>query len=342
MQHEKSPTPLTEKAKAQLTARAKAILRKTDGLRVLKPNTVGYTIALSAVEAALREAPPTTPAAPSSSAPAEPQARPAATVGQKLRLLGYANARALGLFVADGKETRVSLQPVSDNADRPADGEPMFALYTEQSAADILAAARQAADSLPPVTEDSPELRVVQFIERFDEKLVAAGFTLQQRHAIVGALWTNGKPDMSTEPPRQIGMRDITVAILDAVTDDTPEDVFKALSAACGRVRRLLGAVTLTPGAEHMITCPTCEGQQRLGPKDWCQRCDRSGVIPAHAAALSELVANGLKPYAWENGLTGELTKDDNTGFMWELNRYDVKRLYTLPHPDEATNPLGQ
>lgn len=42
-----------EKAKAKLTAKAKKILRNTDGLRVLKPGTVGYIVALSAVEAAL-------------------------------------------------------------------------------------------------------------------------------------------------------------------------------------------------------------------------------------------------------------------------------------------------
>jgi len=315
---------MNQKAERRLTARAKAILRETDGLRVHEPGTVGYTIALSAVEAALREA---TPAAP---------AKPKPAAGETLSLLGYGHVMALGKFLSEGTEARVNLEPVSAYPNGPVEGDWMFPVYMGHPAADILAAARKAAEALPPVTDDSPELRVIKFIESFDEKLKAGGFTLQQRHTIVGALWTNGTDHVSTDTTRQIGMRDITAAILDAVTDDTPEDVFKALSAACGRVRRILGTVTLAPGAEKMITCPTCEGQQRLSPKEWCERCDRSGVIPAHGGALAELAEKGLKPYAWENGLTGEITKDDNTGFLWELNRYDVTRLYTLPHPDDA------
>lgn len=263
-----------EAAERKLTAKAKSILRKTDGLKVLKPGTVGYTIALSAVENALREAVPAAPAAPVPPAPAAP--------------------------------------PVVDET----------ALDSDQT--------------LPPITDDSPELRMVKFIERFDEKLVAAGFTHSQRRVIVGALWTNSTAGISTDKPRQIGMRDITVAILEPVTNDSSEEVFQALSAACGRVRRILGTVTLAPGHEAMMTCPTCEGKQRLGPDKWCTRCDRSGVIPAHTTALAEMVVAGMKPYAWENGLTGEFTKDDDKGFIWELNKDNVTRLYSLPTPDNA------
>lgn len=45
-----------DNAKEALNKKAAAILKKTDGLQVLKPGTVGYLIALSAVEEALREA----------------------------------------------------------------------------------------------------------------------------------------------------------------------------------------------------------------------------------------------------------------------------------------------
>ena len=266
-----------EAAERKLTAKAKSILRKTDGLKVLKPGTVGYTIALSAVENALREAAPAVPAAPA--APVQPAPITPAVVDEA----------------------------VLDSADAPQ-----------------------------PITDDSPELRMVKFIERFDEKLVAAGFTHSQRHVIVGALWTNSTAGISTDKPRQIGMRDITVAILEPVTNDSSEEVFQALSAACGRVRRILGTVTLAPGHEAMMTCPTCEGKQRLGPNEWCTRCDRSGVIPAHTNALAEMVVAGMKPYAWENGLTGELSKDGEKGFMWEFNRENVTRLYALPHPDTS------
>jgi hypothetical protein len=263
-----------EAAARKLTAKAKSILRKTDGLKVLKAGTVGYTIALSAVKNALREAVPAALAAPAQPAPVVPA-------------------------VVD--------EAVLDSGDAPQ-----------------------------PITDDSPELRMVKFIERFDEKLVAAGFTHSQRHVIVGALWTNSTTGISTDKPRQIGMRDITVAILEPVTNDSSEEVFQALSAACGRVRRILGTVTLAPGHEAMMTCPTCEGKQRLGPNEWCTRCDRSGVIPAHTNALAEMVIAGMKPYAWENGLTGEFTKDDDKGFIWELNKDNVTRLYSLPTPDNA------
>jgi hypothetical protein len=43
-----------------------------------------------------------------------------------------------------------------------------------------------------------------------------------------------------------------------------------------------------------------------------------------------------MKPYAWENGLTGEFTKDDDKGFIWELNKDNVTRLYSLPTPNNA------
>lgn len=261
-----------EAAERKLTAKAKAILRKTDGLKVLKAGTVGYTIALSAVENSLREAGSATAVVPAQPAPV---AAPA-----------------------------------------------------------LAEVARASPDAEQPITDDSPELRIIKFIERFDEKLVAAGFTHAQRHVIIGALWTNNTAGISTDKPRQIGMRDITVAILEPVTDDSSEEVFQALSAACGRVRRILGTVTLAPGHEAMMTCPTCEGKQRISPNEWCTRCDRSGVIPAHTNALAEMVIAGMKPYAWENGLTGELSKDGEKGFMWEFNRENVTRLYALPHPD--------
>lgn len=320
----------TEAAERKLKAKAKSILRKTDGLRVHKPGTVGYMIALSAVENALREAASATPAASSKPAPAPVPA------GDKLSLLGYGHVMALGKFLSEGKEARVNLEPTSAYPAGPVDGDWMFPIYMGHPAADILAAARQAADALPPMTDDSPELRVIKFIERFDEKLVAAGFTHAQRHIIIGAMWTNGTDNVSTAEPRRIGMRDITVAIMDAVTKETSEEVVSALSAACGRVRAILGAVTLVPGQEQMMTCPTCNGQQRIGPNEWCTRCDRSGIIPAHTNALAEMVAAGMKPYAWENGLTGEMTKDDEKGFLWELNKESVTRLYSLPHPDDA------
>lgn len=319
-------------AERKLTSKAKSILRKTDGLRILKPNTLGYGIALSAVENALREAAQAAPAA------AQKQAAPAPSpaAGEKLSLVGYGHVMAMGKFISEGKDARVNLEPASAYPDGPVEGDWMFPIYMGHPTAEILAAARQAAEALPPVTEDSPELRVIKFIERFDEKLVAAGFTQAQRHIIVGAMWTNGTEGISTDEPRRIGMRDITVAIMDAITKETTDEIVSALSAACGRVRRILGTVTLIPGAERMMTCPTCEGKQRLGPNEWCTRCDRSGIIPAHTTALAEMVEFGMKPYAWENGLTGEMTKDDDKGFTWELNRDDVTRLYALPHPDKA------
>lgn len=321
-----------EAAERKLTAKAKSILRKTDGLRVHKPGTVGYMIALSAVENALREAAQAAPAA--ALKPVAPAPGPAA--GENLSLVGYGHVMALGKFLSEGKEARVNLEPASAYPDGPVEGDWMFPVYMGHPAADILAAARKAAEALPPVTDDSPELRVIKFIERFDEKLVAAGFTLAQRHIIVGAMWTNGTEGISTDEPRRIGMRDITVAIMDAITKETPDEIVTALSAACGRVRRILGTVTLVPGAERMMTCPTCEGKQRLSPNVWCTRCDRSGIIPAHTNALAEMVDSGMKPYAWENGLTGEMTKDDEKGFIWELNKESVTRLYALPHPDES------
>lgn len=327
------PEVKDEAAEATLTAKAKAILRKTDGLRVLKPGSVGYTVALSAVENALRES---VAAAKTKAQPAAPEPVPAPAPGGPLSLLGYGHVMSLGKFLSEGKEARVNIEPAAAYPSGPVEGDWMFPIYMGHPAADILAAARQAADALPPITDDSPELRVIKFIERFDEKLAAAGFTQAQRHIIVGAMWTNGADNVSTDEPRRIGMRDITVAIMDAVTKETSEEVVSALSAACGRVRAILGTVTLVPGAEQMMTCPTCNGQQRLSPKDWCTRCDRSGVIPAHPNALAEMVEAGLKPYAWENGLTGELSKDGEKGFMWEFNRENVTRLYALPHPDDA------
>jgi hypothetical protein len=323
MKPDNNPKTKTEAAERKLTAKAKSILRKTDGLRVLKPGTVGYTIALSAVENALRDAVPAKPPTPAA--------------GETLSLLGYGHVMSLGKFISEGTEARVNLEPISAYPDGPVEGDWMFPIYMGHPAADILAAARKAADSLPPVTDESPELRVIKFIERFDEKLKAGGFTLAQRHIIVGVLWTNSTGEVPTDTPRRIGMRDITVAIMDAITKETSDEVVTALSAACGRVREILGAVTLLPGEERMMTCPTCEGKQRLSPKEWCTRCNRSGIIPAYTNALAELVEAGMKPYAWENGLTGEISKDDDTGFMWELNRYDVTRLYTLPHPDDPS-----
>lgn len=49
-------TPAEDAVKEARNKKAVAILKKTDGLRVLKPGTVGYLIAVSAVEEALREA----------------------------------------------------------------------------------------------------------------------------------------------------------------------------------------------------------------------------------------------------------------------------------------------
>jgi len=49
-------TTVEDAVKEARSKKAAAILKKTDGLKVLKPGTVGYTIALSAVEEALREA----------------------------------------------------------------------------------------------------------------------------------------------------------------------------------------------------------------------------------------------------------------------------------------------
>jgi hypothetical protein len=49
-------TTVEDAVKEARSKKAAAILKKTDGLKFLKPGTVGYMIALSAVEEALREA----------------------------------------------------------------------------------------------------------------------------------------------------------------------------------------------------------------------------------------------------------------------------------------------
>jgi hypothetical protein len=49
-------TSAEEALKEARNKKAVAILKKTDGLRVLKTGTVGHLIAVSAVEEALREA----------------------------------------------------------------------------------------------------------------------------------------------------------------------------------------------------------------------------------------------------------------------------------------------
>lgn len=142
MKPENTPATQNEAFEAKLTAKAKAILRKTDGLRVLKPGTIGYTIALSAVETALRKPAPAATPAPSPKAPA----------GETLSLLGYGHVMSLGKFISEGLEARVNLEQISAYPAGPVEGDWMFPIYMGHPAAEILAVARKAAESLPPVT----------------------------------------------------------------------------------------------------------------------------------------------------------------------------------------------
>lgn len=85
-----------------------------------------------------------------------------------------------------------------------------------------------------------------------------------------------------------ISMRHITVAVMDTVTKETPDDVVSALSAACGRVRRMLVERLQSPDDEvPMMVCPDCEGSQRISASEWCERCHRSGIIPARAEPVA-------------------------------------------------------
>lgn len=59
-------------------------------------------------------------------------------------------------------------------------------------------------------------------------------------------------------------------------------------------------------------------------------------VIDAARTCAIEQRSPKVKPYAWENELTGEITKDSEKGFMWEFNKENVVRLYTLGIPTDA------
>jgi dihydrofolate reductase len=123
---------------------------------------------------------------------------------QEVARVPETTAAGLWLEYVTYERRRTSTAPATlDNASTPERGPAMRALsrqsFASDTAFDIYCAEiegwlcrltdKVAAQDLG-ANDSEAALRVIKFLELVDAKLVAAGLTLEQRHAVVGALWS--------------------------------------------------------------------------------------------------------------------------------------------------------
>jgi dihydrofolate reductase len=111
--------------------------------------------------------------------------------GHQVAFVTYARRRQAETGSADDESTMLAVLPIRALTRESFASDTAYDIYCAEIGdwwhKHIAAVADRKEDELPAMESAR---RVIEFLKQFDEKLVAAGLTLEQRHTVARALWT--------------------------------------------------------------------------------------------------------------------------------------------------------